>query len=47
MEELELNRDTLNVLSDEVLKEIKSHLKAETKRVIKDIDSILNERGEK
>lgn len=43
----DLDRDTLNMLSDEVLKEIKSQLKAYTKRVIKDIDSILSERGEK
>lgn len=41
----DLDRDTLNMLSDEVLKEIKSQLEAYTKRVIKDIDSILSERG--
>ena len=43
----DLDRSTLNMLSDETLKELKSQLEAETKRVIKDIDSILSERGKK
>lgn len=42
-----IDKATLNMLSSETLVKMKIHLQEETERVIKDIDSILNERGEK
>lgn len=41
-----IDRTTLTLFSSELLKEIKAQLEKETERVIKDIDMILNERGE-
>lgn len=41
-----IDRTTLTMLSSELLKQIKAQLEEETKKVIKDIDSILSERGE-